>query len=67
MSEDEEQLLFDFMPAKNEAELQKAQLAYKLEQMIQEQFSDYHKKHLEDNTWFRKKWLTDDIKRRFLY
>ena len=62
-----EQLLLPFMSFKNEAELMKEQLIYEIEQMIQERLGDYHKKHLEDDTWFRKKWLTDDLKRRFIY
>lgn len=54
------QLLFDFMPCRYEYEL-------KVIQKIYDKFGDYHKKHLEDDTWFRKDWITDDIRRRYLY
>ena len=54
------QLLFDFMPCSTEKEL-------KIIQSIWSKLEDYDKKHLEDDTWFRKNWITDDIRRRYLY
>ena len=50
------QLLFEFMPCKYEYDL-----------LILQKMGDYQKKHLEDDTWFRKKWITKDIEGRYLY
>ena len=57
------QLLLPFMPYKTETELIKAQV----ENYIKTKLEAYSKKHLEDDAWFRKKWITDDIKRRYMY
>jgi hypothetical protein len=50
------QLLFDFMPCKYEYELEILQLTVS-------SFGDYNKKHLEDDTWFRKKWIDENVKK----
>lgn len=54
------QLLFDFMPCKTEKELL-------IIQSIWNKLGDYDKAHLDDDTWFRKNWVNEDIRRRYLY
>ena len=46
------QLLFDFMPCKYEYEL-----------LILQHMGKYHREHLEDDTWFRKNWVTEETKK----
>ena len=46
------QLLFDFMPCKYEYEL-----------LILQHMGEYHREHLEDDTWFRKKWIDENVKK----
>jgi hypothetical protein len=54
------QLLFDFMPCKTEKELL-------IIQSIWNKLCEYDKVHLDDDTWFRKNWVNEDIRRRYLY
>lgn len=57
------QLLLPFMPYKTETELIETQIEY----CIKTKLESYAKNHLEDDTWFRKTWINEDIKRRYMY